>query len=308
MNSSPTAMSPVIVVLMATHDGSLHLDEQIGSILDQRAVEVRIIVSDDASTDGTAEVLERHARDPRVRVLQPGRFGSSRGNFLRLLREVDAAGADAVAFADQDDVWHRDKLARHAAHLADGADAVSGDVTAVFDHRRVVVRKSQPQRELDFVCESGGPGCTYLLSATTYRAIREVVLHDPRVDRAAQHDWLVYAIARSMGLDWRFDATPLVDYRQHGANVVGANVGVRAAIARARQLRSGAFRRDCAIVAEIAADVAPAPLAARLSRLAADLRTWDAAARGRVLRAMPSLRRRRRDRVALGAATVLRQW
>lgn len=308
MNRSPRAARPTIVVLMATHDGSVHLDDQIRSILDQRSVEVRLIVSDDASTDGTGEILERLASDPRATVLPAGRFGSSRANFLRLMREVDAAGADAVAFADQDDVWHLDKLARHAGLLAAGADAVSGDVTAVFSHRRVVLRKSQPQRALDFVCESGGPGCTYLLSASTYRAVRDVVLRDERVDRAAQHDWLVYAIARAMGVDWRFDPTPLVDYRQHGANVVGANVGLRAAAVRAEQLRSGAFRRDCAVVAEVAASVAPACLAGRLESMARDLRGWDAAARLRVLRAMPALRRRHRDRFALGVATLLRQW
>lgn len=292
---------------MATHDGSVHLDDQIRSILDQRSVEVHLIVSDDGSSDGTRAKLERAAADPRVTILQHGSFGSSHANFLRLIRDVDPGAADAVAFADQDDVWHLDKLARHAA-LLDEADAVSGDVTAVFDRRTVVLRKSQPQRELDFVCESGGPGCTYLLSAATYRAIRAVVLADPRTNDAAAHDWLVYAIARAMGLVWRFDTTPSVDYRQHGANVIGANVGPRAALRRASRLRTGAFRRDCAIVAEIAASVADAPLSRTLRDVAADLRRWDGAARRRVIARLPQLRRRRRDRVALRAVTALGLW
>lgn len=300
---------PTVVVLMATHQGERWLAEQMDSILDQQGVAVRVVVSDDASTDGTRAMLARYAHDERVTLLEPGTFGSAQASFLRLIRDVEAADADAIAFADQDDVWHATKLATQLAQLqATGARAVSGDVRAVFDDRSVVIRKSQPQRSLDFVCESAGPGCTYLMAPETFATVRAVCMSDPRTDGVAAHDWLVYAIARAAGLPWHIDPEPLVEYRQHGDNVIGANVGLLAARRRASRLRSGSFRLDCALVAEIAADVASDGLAVRLRAVARDLRAWDAGARARVLALTPQLRRRHRDRTALATLTALRLW
>ena len=50
-------MTPRIVVLLATLDGMPWVREQVEGILGQEGVEVRVVVSDDGSTDGTAEYL-----------------------------------------------------------------------------------------------------------------------------------------------------------------------------------------------------------------------------------------------------------
>ena len=120
------ALSPLVTVLLATHNGARFLDEQLDTILGQEGVDVRIVALDDASTDGTPELLAaRAAADDRITVLPAqGRSGGAAPNFYRLIRSLDLSSAGLVAFADQDDVWLPTKLARHAAMIADGADGV----------------------------------------------------------------------------------------------------------------------------------------------------------------------------------------
>lgn len=292
---------------MATHDGADFVGDQIDSILEQEGVDVRIIISDDASSDGTPDIVLARASDPRITVLPAGRFGSAQANFYRLIRDADVAGAAGVAFADQDDVWHRDKLRRQLTLLG-VADAVSSNVVATFDSRRVRLDKAQPQRGFDYVCESAGPGCTFLLSPSAFSLVRDVVRGDARVDATAAHDWLAYAIVRAGGMRWHIDDEPTVDYRQHSKNVTGANLGTRQARIRLDRIRSGGFREDCARVAEIAADVAEGARATSLHDIARLLRDSGGRARLDLASRVGQLRRRPRDRIVLRGVILLGLW
>ena len=48
-----------VLVLMATYNGARYLDEQIQSLIDQKNVELEILVRDDGSTDNTINVLNK---------------------------------------------------------------------------------------------------------------------------------------------------------------------------------------------------------------------------------------------------------
>ncbi|WP_425843359.1 glycosyltransferase [Agrococcus sp. TSP3-2-1] len=299
---------PAVTVLMATHDGARFLREQVASILAQRGVEVRIVVSDDGSTDGTRELLRSLAADePRVVLLEPVELGSAHANFMRLIAEAPWDGASAVAFSDQDDVWHAERLAAQLEQLRD-ADAVSANVVADYGDRRTLIDKAQAQRSLDFVLESAGPGCTFVLAPRAFDLVRRTVLRDPEAADAPIHDWLVYAIVRAAGMRWHIDPAPVIDYRQHDANVAGANLGWRQAGRRLRRLRSGEFRRESAVVARIAARVADEPDRSQLSAIAALLERDDLRARLALLRGVGSLRRRGTDRAALAGILLLGLW
>lgn len=306
--AAAAAALPAVTVLMATHDGARFLREQVDSILAQRGVEVRLVISDDASTDGTRELLRSLAADEsRISLLEPVDLGSAHANFLRLIAEAPWDGAAAVAFSDQDDVWHVERLAAQLEQLR-GADAVSANVVADYGDRRTLIDKAQAQRSLDFVLESAGPGCTFVLSARAFDLVRRTVLDDPEAADAPIHDWLVYAIVRAAGMRWHIDPAPVIDYRQHDANVAGANVGWRQAGRRLRRLGSGEFRREAAVVARIAARVADEPERSRLTSVAALLERDDLGARLALLRGVGSLRRRGADRAALAAVLLLGLW
>lgn len=299
---------PRVAVLLASYDGAAFLDEQLDSILGQEGVDVHVVVSDDGSTDGTLELLEARRRaDVRLSLLPAlAPSGSSAANFARLLRDADLSDVDLVAMSDQDDVWLPGKLARHAAILAGGdVQGVSSDVTAVSpDGRRRLVRKAFPQRSYDWVCESPGPGSTFLLTPALVDLVRAVLRdHPDRVAAVDYNDWLVYALCRARGWRWHIDDRATVDYRQHAANVMGANLGLRARFGRLLQARDGWHRRQALAVLDAGVVVAPDPEPLRALRgVIAD------GSRLALARRAPELRRRARDRAALAALVLAGSW
>ncbi|RRC95003.1 glycosyltransferase family 2 protein [Schaalia canis] len=246
---------PRVLVLMATFNGAQWLREQIDSILNQVGVEVRIIISDDGSTDGTVRIIDDYCqRDARVHSL-PRREGEAgvASNFLHLFLHCEPQDGEFIAFSDQDDVWHRDKLCRQIALLNNKkADAVSSNVVS-FDsngHRSVIL-KSQPQRPWDYVFEAGGPGSTYIFAPALSAQLRSLVA-SLGYEGVGVHDWYLYALARARGAHWIIDEVPTVEYRQHADNVIGANRGWGAFRERLRDLRSGHYRGQFLIMARAA--------------------------------------------------------
>lgn len=235
---------PKIAVLLAAYNGMQWIEEQLVSILNQSAVDVTIHISIDPSTDGTeAWCMAFAAQHPAVTVLaEAGRFGGASRNFFRLVRDVDFGGYDFIAFSDQDDVWHPDKLRRATEFLkSPGVDAYSSNVTAFWpDGRALFLDKAQPQVTWDFLFEAAGPGCTYVLSKTLIGSLKASMLANwEPLQSVSLHDWYFYAFARSHGYRWHIDRMSSMEYRQHEHNQVGANTGLSQLIARYKTIHDG---------------------------------------------------------------------
>ena len=65
--------------------------------------------------------------------------------------------------------------------------------------------------------------------------------------RVVVHDWWIYQIISGVGGDVIFDEVPLLLYRQHAGNQIGANAGISAKLRRMRWMLGGRFRRWNAI-------------------------------------------------------------
>jgi rhamnosyltransferase len=234
-----------VLVLLASHNGMRWVDEQIQSIHAQRDVHAEVVVSDDLSTDGTLEYL-KNSSDIRLLSSEKG-FGSAGKNFFYLLKNADFNDYDYIAFSDQDDIWHPDKIVSAIECLLKfSCDGYSGNVTAFYsDGRKVLLNKSQPQTEFDYLFEGAGPGCTYVISHKLASLVKEqLIKHDVTVDSIELHDWLTYAIARSHGMKWYIDSRPFLLYRQHENNSLGAHLGISAIRYRLKLLKSGWYRRQ----------------------------------------------------------------
>jgi hypothetical protein len=147
-------------------------------------------------------------------------------SFLTLLRAVhDSLGnGDTVAFADQDDVWLPEKLARGLSALS----AVSATIPALYCARQVLV-----DAKLHRIGYSGGharharfpasltqnvaTGCTVMLNRA---AAALVACSQP--SPASLHDWWCYLVVTASGGRVLQDEEPVVLYRQHPGNLVGA--------------------------------------------------------------------------------------
>jgi glycosyltransferase involved in cell wall biosynthesis len=91
---------------MATHNGARFIRQQIDSILPQLCYNDELVISDDHSTDGLLSILATY-QDERIRILPPQHFGTPAKNFEYALAHVRN---DIIFLADQDDVWHSDKI------------------------------------------------------------------------------------------------------------------------------------------------------------------------------------------------------
>jgi rhamnosyltransferase len=249
-----TSALPRVAVMLAAHNGERFLQEQVDSILAQEGVDVTVFASVDPGSDGTRDRLAAAARaDSRIRLLpDAGRFGGAAPNFFRLLRDVDAAAFDALAFADQDDRWYAGKLERALTEISRvGAAGYSGNVIAFWeDGRTLEIDKAQAQRKWDHLFESAGPGCTYVLTPGLATAAQRLAREQPALLEGIEyHDWFVYALARTRGERWVIDPQPQMLYRQHAANQLGANAGWAAVQRRVRQVLSGSALVQAARVA-----------------------------------------------------------
>lgn len=236
--------SPKVAVLLAAYNGMQWIEEQLTSILGQSAVDVTVHISIDPSTDGTEAWCAAYAAEHHQVVVLPGAgsFGGASRNFFRLVRDVDFEAYDFIAFADQDDVWHIDKLLRATSAIhSRQVDAYSSNVTAFWPDGKVhLLDKAQPQVAWDFLFEAAGPGCTYVFRKPFATSLKKsMICNWQQLQKISLHDWYFYAFARSNGYRWYIDPVPSMDYRQHESNQVGANKGLSPLVARYKTIHDG---------------------------------------------------------------------
>lgn len=236
-------MTTSILVLLASHDGERWVFDQVDSILSQQGIDLHLLIGDDCSSDATVDIIEAIEANGRMQIIRFNRLSGGAGqSFFRLLREANLSDVGFVAFSDQDDLWHADKLSRAVKMLkVTGADVYSAAVTAFWpDGREQVLKQSPKQTDLDFLFEGAGQGCTFVLRGDFARQIQKFIReYQERLSFIHYHDWLVYAILRALGKRWVFDPQPCLNYRQHGANDTGARGALAGIQKRVSLIRSG---------------------------------------------------------------------
>lgn len=251
-----TSSFPSCAILLATYNGECWIREQLDSLSVQECVDLRVIVSDDQSSDGTMRLLSERASALALSILptQSERFGSANRNFLRLVRDADIGNAEYVALADQDDIWHADKLSRAIGRLqANGAAAYSSDFEAFWpDGRKRIIKKSHAQKKFDHLFGSPGPGCTFVFTRALFMEMRVWVTANFSVlSQLWVHDWIMYAYARTHGHSWVIDSVATIRYRQHQSNEIGVNFGLKAVQRRLAVIKEGRYRHNIVIIAEL---------------------------------------------------------
>lgn len=237
-------MQPRVAVLLAAFNGTQWLKEQIDSILSQEGVAVSLYINVDHSSDGTEDFIDQLSKsEPRIHILPYGQhYGGAAANFYHLIKNIDFNQYDFVALSDQDDIWLTKKLFKAIANLnKSNADAYSSNITAFWPNgKKLLINKAQQQVKWDFLFESAGPGCTYVLARDFAVDLQKFIYTNwDNVSRISLHDWLIYAFARANGYRWFIDPHSSLLYRQHTMNQVGANVGLNAFLARTKKVLNG---------------------------------------------------------------------
>ncbi|MER8376574.1 glycosyltransferase family 2 protein [Mesorhizobium sp. M1406] len=234
-----------IAVLMGTKDGAAFIDEQLRSLLAQSHPLVDLWISDDGSIDGTIAIIEAWQSrwtKGRMTLVEGPRQGFA-GNFRSMIldRRIDA---DGYAFCDQDDIWEPDRL-ESAIRWMQAHDAKTPLMfcsrTATMTETGSLVGHSplfaRPPSFRNALVQSIAGGNTILLNA----AARDLLARASVRTGFVSHDWWAYLIVTAAGGIVRYDPRPLVRYRQHAANLVGANASWRARVSRLGRLFKGEF-------------------------------------------------------------------
>ena len=287
---------PQVAILLATYNGQTWLTTQLESILNQVDVDMTLYVSDDNSDDSTLKILNSFAEKHECIKIKPftAHSGSAAQNFFSLIKYVDLDDVSYIALCDQDDIWLPNKLKRAIEIIStNGVDGYSSNVTAFWPNgRSKLIDKSQPQKEYDYMFESPGPGCTFVLTKKVTKNLKQILSKNlaPLPELKELHDWFIYAFVRSNGYKWFIDSESTLLYRQHENNVLGANTGLNAAIKRLKKLRQGWYLTQVHDIATILGYESSLPIS-KIKRLNIGDRLYLA------LRAQ-KFRRRLRDRFA----------
>jgi glycosyltransferase involved in cell wall biosynthesis len=137
--STAVNTTPRLTIGLPVYNGEKYLAQSIEALLGQTFKDFELIIADNASADGTADICRGYEKqDARVRyVRQPRNIGAAPNhNFL-----VREARGELFKWAGADDLFARDLLERCVAELDADPDAVlAHSFTAAIDHMNIVTQ------------------------------------------------------------------------------------------------------------------------------------------------------------------------
>ncbi|WP_076998657.1 glycosyltransferase [Variovorax sp. KK3] len=223
-----------VSVALCTRNGASFLPAQVRSICTQDLLPREIVLSDDGSSDDSVALVRRTMAECGVTssvALTVFENRTPLGVTRNFEQAVRACRHELIALSDHDDVWHPGRLSRMAGMFEARADLlllhtdaqlVDADLRSLGSTLFAAL-EVQPG-ELEAIAR--GDAFEVLLrrnlvtGATTVfrRSLLDVAL--PFSEEWVHDEWLG-ALAASTG---RLDVLtePLIDYRQHGRNQIGA--------------------------------------------------------------------------------------
>jgi glycosyltransferase involved in cell wall biosynthesis len=221
---------PGLSVALCTFNGSRFLRDQLESIAAQTRLPDELVVCDDGSTDSTTQIVTEFSHN----VAFPVRLrlhATTVGSSASFEEAISLCEGDIIVLSDQDDVWLPDRL--HATEMAFQSNPRAG---AFFSDAEIVDATLNPlgyrlwnvvrfgAREQErfahgeaaalLLCRNVVTGATLAIKSES----RKLVLPIPE---GWVHDgWIALLMSATVKLV--FSSQPLIKYRQHSSNQLGA--------------------------------------------------------------------------------------
>lgn len=221
-----------VAVLLATYNGEEFISQQIESLLSQTYEDFSIFVSDDCSTDMTLEIINEycHKYPDKIHILSSKkRFGGACLNFLNLFEMVDS---DIYLCCDQDDIWVPNKIEfmirEYLTINYEQPILLFSDLFVVDRELNIINNSFTKMMNLSvydntwkyYSVQNNVTGCAMLVNkklVDIYKKNIGIICKDNIV----MHDYFFAFLASVFGNIFYLNKS-LVQYRQHGNNVVGA--------------------------------------------------------------------------------------
>ena len=223
-----------VTVGIPTYNRSGLLKEAMESVLAQTFTDFRLLVSDNASEDDTAQVV-RSFGDDRIEYVRSDRNIGPEGNFRRVLELADT---ELLLILPDDDLLYPDHL-RAAVEVLDRYESVGLAHTAfdVIDDRSRVTRSVSPVTRLAGVGQEPGQEALKRLMVADWPigfssvVYRTKAIVDAGGIRPEEEPFGDIQLWMRIALDWDFGyiAKPLAGFRVHEATTT-SNIGTESGV------------------------------------------------------------------------------
>jgi glycosyltransferase involved in cell wall biosynthesis len=179
-----------VSVLIPVFNREKTIHRAIQSVLNQTFQDFELIIVDDGSQDGTAEVIKQIV-DARIKYIRhPKNFGSSEARNTAIKSSLGRY----MAFLDSDDEWLPEKLSRQMDAIRNQPEEIIANVTGycLIDEFGIP-RKELPSRPVSWhkylLMGCGlGAGTTLVVRR---EAFEKIGYFDPSLPRYTDWDWLL---------------------------------------------------------------------------------------------------------------------
>ncbi len=136
-----TNLQPLVSIIITTYNGEKYLLQQLNSIATQTYHNIEIIICDDASTDGTKNIIKEFAAINNnvsfyINETNKGVNKNFEQGFLK-------ATGDFIAIADQDDIWLPKKIATQVALFNSENILLTHSASVLFSGNNLPTKKHQ---------------------------------------------------------------------------------------------------------------------------------------------------------------------
>jgi glycosyltransferase involved in cell wall biosynthesis len=294
---------PAVSIIMPAYNVEPYIGDAIRSALAQTFTDFELIVVDDGSTDGTAEVVKALAHeDSRIQLVQQANRGlaGARNSALR------ASRGGFFALLDSDDLWEPEFLAEQLAIFAarPDVDIVTGNgwVLGGAKHGQLALPCPDPRPVPDLATIVGDERAVFIMSVVRRRVYTTIGSFDESMRSNEDYDfWLRAAVA---GFTFARNDRPLGHYRVRSDSLSASDVRMLGGILKVyRKLRPTIVNLPSEMaILERQINRFERELLAAEARLALELADFKAAREH--LGALHALR----GGAALGVASFLARW
>ncbi len=222
-----------ILVLLAAYNGEKYIADMIDSVLNQDHKNIKIVLSDDNSSDSTLDILEDYANRYPEKIIHyksGERFGNAQSHFMHLLTKFN--NSKYIMFCDQDDIWHKDKVSRTLRLMKQLENErkipvlVHTDLHVVDQELREISPSFCKYSNIDgnrvrlnqIIVHNVVTGCTVMIN----ECLAKMATAKPiPMEKVVMHDWWIAILAACCGKIGFLDEKT-IEYRQHNNNTVGA--------------------------------------------------------------------------------------
>jgi glycosyltransferase involved in cell wall biosynthesis len=254
-SAAPGAGRLRLSVALCTYNGSVYLDEQLQSIVNQSRLPDEVVICDDGSTDRTVDIARQFATAAQfaVRVsVNESNLGSTK-NFEKAIRLCEG---DVIVLSDQDDCWYETRLSTLERFFLSNPSVglVFSDADLMDENSRPLGKRLwktfglsesrskqiQEGRALDVLLRHN---VVYGSTMAFRSELRDIVLPIPDI---TTHDLWISLIVSVLS-EIRVLPVPLIKYRKHSAQQRGVlYYGLRESVEKARQIGAAEFRSHAA--------------------------------------------------------------